>query len=203
MSDQRVGSNPFDKPSLNPYSQKVHETRAPIHSETPSKRAALSGKAQTHNRLPKSTMNPLSMFADRTDPLPFSHKNAASDLNVFSLIGSPRTCSSRTEAETPTQTVCVPGVCVKDAMDATVDVIAVSVGGTIGGLLLAVIVAVTLIIVVQRNRRRSEAIDEESSADIDMVETMSSFRGSGHYVSQENTDQIRTEEVIRLSRVAE
>jgi hypothetical protein len=89
--------------------------------------------------------------------------------------------------------LCERGVCAKESEGSTAEVraIATSIGVTIRGLL-AVIVAVTLAVVIQSQERRGGTVDEgESSTDIgDIVETMTAFEASDHYVSQENTDQV-------------
>jgi hypothetical protein len=67
------------------------------------------------------------------------------------------------------------------------------------GGLLAVMEAVNVVIVIHRNKRRNEGVEEyESGSDIviDMMETMTVFNGSDHSAIQENTDQIRTDELL-------
>jgi hypothetical protein len=91
----------------------------------------------------------------------------------------------------PTETICEPVSSVKDDVASErfagkVGSTALSIWGTIGGLVIAAIAGVTFIIVLSRKKRTNEAVDQEDSdMRIDIVETMTSFRGSDHYVSQD------------------
>jgi hypothetical protein len=102
--------------------------------------------------------------------------------------------------------LCERGVCATESEGSAAEagVIAISIGGTIVGLL-AVIAAVILAVVIHRNGRRSETVGEgESGADIGgIVETMTTFEATDHYVSQENTDRVQIEELNSLSLVVE
>jgi hypothetical protein len=107
------------------------------------------------------------------------------------------------------QAVCEAGVCAKASEGSAEEAgaIAVSIGGTIGGLLaVAVIVAATLAVVIHRNGRHSKTASEAefgAGADItSIIETIFETM-SDHYVSQENTDQIGTAASSRLSIVIE
>jgi hypothetical protein len=125
--------------------------------------------------------------------IPESLSLLPTDFNGFSLVSF-----SRRSAQTVYN-----GALASEGSEARFGRIYVSVGGTIAGLL-ALIVAITLVIVIHRNRMRTVATGEsESGVDIDMTETMSAFEASDRYVSQENTDHVRTGELIRLSFVIE
>jgi hypothetical protein len=144
--------------------------------------------------LRQSRLSLLPTNVDRTDPLSISGQKIPTDSNDFSLIAFSGT-STQTTAKDPMAS---------EGSEARFGRTYASVGGTVGGFL-AVIVAVTLAIGIHRNGMRSEVIEEEgeSGADIDAMETIASFEASHHYVSQENTDQAQTDELIRLSVMIE
>jgi hypothetical protein len=204
-----ISENVLNRNSLTQHSQNVYETRDHERSlrfvcfdrAFSSIHDSFSTDAQTQDKLTYSRMIP------HTRDLPFT----ASHLCSFSF-SAPDILLTNVDRTSPLGNLfselpdCEREVCAKQSEGSGVEAgsIGISIGGTIGGLLV-VIVAVILAIVIRRNRCRSEAVDEgKSGVDIGgMVEIMTVFEASDHYVSEENTDQVPREELIRLSLVAE
>jgi hypothetical protein len=167
-------------------SQNIHESAEPSRSDSfPSQNLRLSANF---------ALSVLPTNAERKDSFPISRQSVPTDLSFSSLFAFSRTY---------VQAVCTDAM-TSEGSEARVGRASGSVGATIGGPVVLLLVAMAVLIVIHRKRWRSEAIDDKGSgADIDMVETMSGFGASDRYVSQENTDQIRTEELVRLSLVIE
>jgi hypothetical protein len=131
-----------------------------------------------------------------TDHVRFSHASLTLDLPDSSLISfssyfdrSPKRYSS--------------GDAMADARSGKIDAVALTFGGSIGGLLLALAAGATLFLTL-RKKQRSEEIggdifDEEGT---DVFETMTSVTSADDYLTQENTGQVQTGASMNLSSLS-
>jgi hypothetical protein len=189
--------------SLNSFSEIIFHTNAPITCDLPiSVNLACSSLPSFSLSIPE-TLFPLFTKIDVNEPFPSSPHKLSTDLSGSSAIDFCKTCSSDHFLSSDSLNGSERRNWVLDvgAKEATVGTIAPSIGGTIGGLLLAVIATATLAIVV--GRRREVVEEKESGADIEEIDTRSSFEPSDDFAILENTDQVRTEPLICLWRPLE
>jgi hypothetical protein len=126
---------------------------------------------------------------DQTDRIPFSDMSCRSHLggaSRFTLSEDFDSTTSRLQSTSASEEVAAAG---SRKLSAT----ALSIGGTMSGLLVASMAGAALFFVIRKKRRSEETtIDIFDEGENDAFRTMTSLESCDEYLSQENTGQIET-----------